>query len=217
MNPKVDDYFTKVKRWHNELVKLRQICNDCGLTEEFKWRNPCYTFQNKNILFIGELKDSCVLSFIKGSLLNDSNKVLIQQTINSQAVRIVRFTSVNELIDLESILKAYIFEAIEIEKAGLKVDYKKDAEILFPKAILDFLSTDKELKNAIETLTPGRKRGYNIFFSAAKQPNSQVNRILKYRKHILEGKGMNDCICGLSKKMPNCDGSHKFLSITTQL
>src|SRR5437762_6991044 len=168
LNPKVDGYLRKSKKWQEELQKLRMIVLDCGLTEEVKWRVPCYTFQGSNVLFIGRLKESCVLSFVKGALLKDTKGILIQQTENSQSVRVIRFNNVQQIAKLEPVLKAYINEAIEVEKAGLKVKFKKISEFKIPRELQTKLDEIPALKKAFAALTPGRQRAYILYFSAAK-------------------------------------------------
>src|SRR5947207_5138893 len=192
MNPKVDGYLRKSKQWQEELQKLRTIILDCGLTEEVKWRVPCYTFQGRNLLFIGRFKESCVLSFIKGALLKDAKRILIQQTENSQSVRIIRFTNVQQIVELEPILKPYIREAIEVEKAGLKVRLKKPSEFKIAKEFQTKLEQVPALKKAFAALTPGRQRAYLLHFSGAKQSKTRAARVEKWMPHILKGKGIDD-------------------------
>lgn len=211
MNKEVDEYLNAVGKWQNELSKLRSILLECGLTEEFKWRTPCYTFQNKNIILLGGFKEWCVISFLKGVLLNDENGILIAAGENSKSAKIIKFTNVEEIIKLKPILKAYIFEAMEVEKLGLKVEVNKNDELEFIEELQQKLDENLEFKTAFENLTLGRQRGYNMFFSAAKQSKTRIARIEKYTQQILNGKGINDCTCGMSKKMPSCDGSHKFI------
>lgn len=211
MNAQVDEFLIKAEKWQNELSKLRSILLECGLTEEFKWRNPCYTFQNKNIILLGGFKEWCVISFLKGVLLNDENGILIAAGENSQSAKIIKFTNLEEIIKLKSILKAYIFEAMEVEKLGLKVEVKKNDELEFIEELQQKFDENIDFKTAFENLTLGRQRGYNMFFSAAKQSKTRIARIEKYTQQIFNGKGINDCTCGMSKKMPSCDGSHKFL------
>lgn len=209
MNPKVDDFLSNAKKWQAEMEKLRLILLDCQLTEEFKWNSPCYTFKQKNVVIIGEFKDYCVLNFFKGVLLSDTNTILVKPGENSQSARFAKFTNINQIIELETVLKAYIYEAIEVEKAGLKVTFDKNTELEFPEELLTKFSQYLAFKTAFEALTPGRQRAYNMFFSEPKQSATKVSRIEKYTQRILNGKGMNDCVCGLSKRLPNCDGSHK--------
>ena len=210
MNPKVDDYLGKAKKWQEELFKLREIVLDCQLVEELKWKVPCYTINGKNIVLIHAFKDYCALLFMKGSLLNDSKNILFQQTDNVQSGRQIRFTNIQEIIDLEADLKAYIFEAIEVEKAGLKIEYKKTEDFEMPEEFKIVLDKNQAIKAAFEALTPGRQKGYLLHFSGAKQSTTRSTRIENSIDRILKGKGLNDCTCGLSKRMPNCDGSHKF-------
>lgn len=192
MNPSVEFYFTKAKTWQKELEQLRSIVLDCGLTEELKWGCPCYTFEKKNIVLIHVFKEYCAYLFFKGALLNDANRILVQQTKNVQSARQVRFTNVREIVKLERILKAYIYEAIEVEKAGLKVDLKQKTELEFPEEFQKKLKENPRLKTAFNALTPGRQRAYNLYFSAAKQSKTRESRIEKYIPQILKGKGIND-------------------------
>ncbi|HAW26887.1 MAG TPA: hypothetical protein DCY03_02035 [Planctomycetaceae bacterium] len=210
MNPDVEIYLNKARLWQEELVTLRTIVVDTPLTEEYKWRAPCYTFQKKNIVLIGAFKDNCVLSFFKGALLKDPLDILTKPGENTQAARVVRFTSLQEIIELEPVLKAYIEEAIEVEKAGLKVAVKKEAEPV-PAEFQKKLDESPALQTAFAALTPGRQRAYLMHFSAAKQSQTRMNRVEKYIPQILAGKGIHDCTCGLSQKLPACDGSHKSI------
>lgn len=209
MNPLVDAYFNKVQKWHKELEQLRKIVLDCQLTEELKWKNPCYTFQQSNIVIIHGFKEYCGLLFFKGALLNDAHNILIQQTENVQGGRQIRFTSLKEIMALEPILKSYIYEAIEVEKAGLKVQFTKHTEITFTEELQTKLDEIPTFKEAFKALTPGRQRAYHLYFSAPKQSKTRTSRVESYIQQILNGKGLNDCTCGLSQKMPSCDGSHK--------
>ena len=192
MNPKVDFYFNKAKKWQAEIEKLRMIVLDCQLTEELKWGVPCYTFQEKNIVLIHVFKEYCALLFHKGVLLKDPIGILIQQTENVQAARQIRFTSAEEIEEMEHILKAYIHEAMEVEKAGLEVDFKKSSEFNMPEEFQKKLDENPALKTAFEALTPGRQRGYLLYFSAAKQSKTRTSRVEKYMPQILDGKGLND-------------------------
>ncbi len=192
MNSKVDEYINKAEKWQKEFEKLRTIVLDCGLTEEFKWRNPCYTFQKTNIVLIHGFKEYCALLFFKGALLNDTNNILIRQSENMQAQRQIRFTNSKEITELESVLKTYIYEAVEVEKAGLKVEFKKTAEYTIPKEFQQKLKENPALKTAFEALTPGRQRAYLLHFSAPKQSKTRLSRIEKYAQQILNGKGLND-------------------------
>ena len=192
MNPKVDFYFSKAKKWQGELEQLRMIVLDCQLTEELKWGVPCYTFQKSNIVLIHVFKEYCALLFFKGALLNDANGILIQQTKNVQAGRQIRFTNVREIVEMETILKAYIYEAIEVEKAGLKVNLKKTAAFTIPEEFQKKLDEIASLKTAFEDLTPGRQRAYILYFSAPKQSKTRELRVEKCIQQILNGKGLND-------------------------
>jgi len=191
-NPKVDEYLSKAKKWQEEFKKLRMIVLSCQLTEELKWGVPCYTFQESNIVLIHGFKEYCALLFFKGALLHDAHGILIQQTENVQAGRQVRFTNVREIVEMEPILKAYIYEAIEVEKAGLKVELKKTSEYSIPEEFQNKLDKILALKTAFDALTPGRQRAYIFYFSTPKQSKTRESRIEKYMQHILNGKGLND-------------------------
>ncbi|MCK0189853.1 YdeI family protein [Arenibacter sp. F20364] len=188
----VDRFLNRANKWKAEMVLLRETCLDCGLTEEFKWMHPCYTFQRKNIVLIHEFKEYCALLFHKGALLKDSDNILIQQTENVQTARQIRFTDPQQIIDLKSTITAYIFEAIEVEKAGLEVKMKKTSEYMMPDEFKKALKSNTDLKTAFEALTPGRQRGYLLHFSQAKQSKTRASRVEKYIQHILQGKGLND-------------------------
>jgi len=192
MNPKVDFFFSKAKQWQKEFEKLRTIVLDCGLNEELKWGQPCYTFQKKNIVLIHGFKEYCALLFFKGALLHDANGILIQQTKNVQAGRQIRFTNVREIVKMKPILKAYIYEAIEVEKAGLKVNFKKSTEFIIPEEFQKKLDEIPALKTAFDALTPGRQRAYIFYFSAPKQSKTRESRVEKYIQKILNGKGLED-------------------------
>ncbi len=191
-NPKVDLYISRSEKWQEELKKLRLIILDCGLTEELKWGVPCYTFQQSNIVLLHEFKEYCAILFVKGALLKDAQGILIQQTENVQAARQVRFTNLRQVVELEPILKAYIHEAVEAEKAGLKVDYKKTTEFNMPEELINKLEAVPGLQDAFEALTPGRQRAYILYFSAPKQSKTRESRIEKCMPQILNGKGLND-------------------------
>lgn len=192
MNPKVDFYFDKAKKWKEEQEQLRMIALDCQLTEELKWGVPCYTFQRNNIVLIHAFKEYCAFLFFKGTLLNDEKGILIQQTQNTQSARQIRFTGVREIIELKSILKAYIYEAIEVEKSGLKVTFKQTEDFAVPQEFQSKLDTIPGLKAAFDALTPGRQKAYLLHFSAAKQPKTREARVEKHIPEILNGKGLND-------------------------
>ena len=192
MNPKVDWFFDKASKWQKEYEKLRTIVLDCGLIEELKWGCPCYTFEKRNIVLIHGFKEYCALLFFKGALLNDANGILIQQTKNVQSARQVRFTNLQEIVKMEPILKAYIYEAIEVERAGLKVKLKKTSDFKIPGEFQKKLDKNAALKKAFHALTPGRQRGYIFYFSQARQSKTRELRIEKYMKQILNGKGLDD-------------------------
>lgn len=211
MNLKVDEYIAKA-RWQEEYKKLRVILLDCNLTEELKWGVPCYTFEKNNILLMSGFKEFFTLSFFKGSLLKDPKGILVKPGKNTQVARIIKFTDIKQIDDLESVIKNYIQEAIEVEKSGLKGEFKKTAEFEVPEELQNKLDEMPDLKLAFEKLTPGRQRAYLLHFSEPKQSKTREARIEKYIPLILSGKGLKDCICGLSKRMPICDGSHKQLN-----
>lgn len=191
-NPKVDFFFSKAEKWQEEFKKLRTIILDCQLTEELKWGVPCYTFQNSNIVLIHGFKEYCAILFVKGALLKDSKGVLIQQTKNVQAARQIRFTNVREIAKMETTLKTYIKEAIEVEKAGLKIDYKKTSDFIIPKEFQKKLDEMPALKEAFHALTPGRQRAYLFYFSQPKLSKTREARVEKYIDLILDGIGLND-------------------------
>lgn len=191
VNPKVEAFFAKAGKWHEELRTLRAVLRDSPLTEEFKWRSPCYTFANANVATVWGFKEHCALSFFKGVLLKDSKGILVAPGENSRSVRLVKFTSVPQIDGMAEILKAYIREAIELEKAGRKVEFRKD-DLERPKELLDRLEEDPDLKVAFEALTPGRQRGYILHFSRPKQSATRASRIERCASRILAGKGLND-------------------------
>jgi uncharacterized protein YdeI (YjbR/CyaY-like superfamily) len=192
MNPKVDWFFTKAGKWQKEFEQLRAIILDCDLIEELKWGQPCYTFEKSNIVLMHGFKEYCALLFFKGALLKDAKGILVQQTKNVQGVRQIRFTDVRQIVKMKATLKKYIYEAIEVEEAGLKVNLKKTREFTMPGEFQSKLDKSPALKTAFKALTPGRQRGYLLYFSAAKQAKTRVSRVEKYVKHILDGKGLED-------------------------
>ena len=192
MNSKVDAYLNNAKKWRKEIEKLRKILLDCQLTEELKWAKPCYTFQASNVVIILPLKEYCALLFCKGALLRDDHGILIRPTENTQAARQIRFTNVREIGVRETVLKAYIRQAIEVEKAGLEVTYKKIADFKIPEELQKKLDAVPALKTAFHALTPGRQRGYLLYFSAPKQSKTRESRVEKCLQQILNGKGLND-------------------------
>jgi uncharacterized protein YdeI (YjbR/CyaY-like superfamily) len=192
INPKVDFYFNKAQKWQEEIEKLRAIALDCGLAEELKWGCPCYTIQDNNIVLIHTFKEYCAFLFFKGALLSDTDGVLVQQTENVQSARQVRFTNTDQIVEMAATLKAYIYEAIEVEKAGLKVEFKKTDEFKMPDEFRYKLDRIPTLKTAFEALTPGRQKGYLLYFSQAKQSKTREARVEKYIPKILDGKGLDD-------------------------
>jgi len=214
MNPSVDAFFNNSKKWNEALEKLRSIVLDCQLVEELKWKHPCYTFKNSNVVIIHSFKEYCAVGFFKGALLNDANGILIQPTENVQAGRQIRFTSLQEVLALENVLRQYIYEAIEVEKSGVKVEMKKSTALIFPEELQVKFEENPAFKTAFFALTPGRQRAYNLYFTGAKLSKTRETRIENYIQQIINGKGISDCTCGLSKKLPYCDGSHKFISST---
>ena len=206
MNPNVDQYLVegcmrckyggtpdcKVNTWREHLKLLRNIVIDCGLTEDFKWKQPCYTYNDRNVLLVTAFKEFATISFFKGALLSDSQGLMAAPGDNSQAYRQLRFTSIDQILELEAEIRAYIFEAIEIEKAGLKINFAQKEELVYPEELTEILNKDARLKEAFENLTPGRQRGYILFFSAAKQSQTRKTRIEKYIPKIFEGRGFHD-------------------------
>ena len=191
-NPLVDAYLGRSNKWREELEQLRTILLDCPLTEELKWGKPCYTFEGSNVVILMPLKECCALLFAKGALLNDAHGILIQPTANTQAARQVRFTNAREIAGMATVVKAYIREAVEAEKAGLEVSYKDISEFAVPEELQSQLDEDAALKTAFRALTPGRQRGYLLYFSAAKQSRTRASRVEKCREQILAGKGLRD-------------------------
>ena len=192
MNPKIDWFFTKTSKWQEEYSELRMLVLDCGLTEELKWGCPCYTIQKSNIVLIHGFKDYCALLFMQGALLKDAKKILVQQTENVQSARQIRFANIKEILKSKSTIKAYIKEAIAIDNAGLKVELKKTTEYKIPKEFQNVLDYMPELKTAFKALTPGRQRGYLLYFSAPKQVKTREARVEKHLQQILDGKGLDD-------------------------
>jgi uncharacterized protein YdeI (YjbR/CyaY-like superfamily) len=210
MNEKVSAYIGKVKNWQAEMKALRAMLIEFPLTEELKWGKPCYAFENSNIIIIQGFKEYCGLLFFKGALLKDAKGLLVKPGENTQGGRLLKFTSVQEINKLTTTIKSYIKEAIEIEKKGLKIE-PINTELVLPEELLAQFKKSASFKKAFNALTPGRQRAYNMFFTAAKQAATRETRIEKYKDQIMSGKGINDCTCGLSQKMPYCDGSHKQL------
>lgn len=192
INPKADFFFEKADKWQKEFEQLRKLIDSCGLNEEVKWGVPCYTFEDRNIVLIHGFKEYCAMLFHKGALLSDPEGILIQQTANVQAARQIRFTSLKEIRELAPVLKQYVYEAIEVERAGIAVPYKKAEEFAVAEEFQQQLDSQPKLKKAFEALTPGRQRGYLLFFAAPKQSKTRAARVEKYIPIILEGKGLND-------------------------
>ncbi|WOD43930.1 DUF1801 domain-containing protein [Hwangdonia lutea] len=211
MNQEVNEYLNGLKKWQDELTKLREIILDCGLKEDFKWMHPCYTSNGKNIVLIHEFKDYCAILFHKGVLLKDSENILIQQAENTQSARQIRFTDTPEITEQKLIIKQYIEEAIAIEKLGLKVKKKKTSDFEMPKELEQKFTENPKFEKAFKSLTEGRQIGYLLYFNKPKQSKTKILRIEKNTQRIMDGYGLNDCVCGLSKRKPNCDGSHKQL------
>jgi uncharacterized protein YdeI (YjbR/CyaY-like superfamily) len=214
MNPKVDAFLLNVKKWREELTVLRSIVMESGLAEELKWGAPCYVHEKANVIIIHGFKDYFALMFFKGALMKDPQDLLRKPGENTQSGRQIRLTSIEEMLDLEEVLKAYIQNAIAVEKAGLKVVEKKTEEYPVPSELEESFAANSDLQNAFYGLTPGRQRAYLLHFAEAKQSATRKARIEKYAPRILKGKGILDCWCGLSKRMPTCDGSHKQLGNT---
>ena len=211
MNPSVDPFFMNLKVWREELLVLRSLVLECGLTEELKWSAPCYVLGKSNVIIIQGFKEYCALMFFKGALLKDEKGLLRAPGQNTQSGRLIPFTSLEQIIEQADILKAYIHEAIDNEKAGLKVVHKQVSDYPVPEELTDMFLKKPALKKAFEGLTPGRQRAYLLHFSEPKQSATRVTRIERMEDKIMNGKGMTDCWCGLSKRMPTCDGSHRQL------
>ncbi|MEX3933967.1 YdeI family protein [Paraburkholderia phymatum] len=192
MNPEVDAFLSKNKKWQAEFEKLRAIILECQLTEELKWGVPCYTFDKRNVVLMHGFKEYCALLFFKGALLKDAKGILIAQTENVQSSRQIRFTCIRDIDAMSDVLKSYIREAVEVEKAGLKVTLKKTAEFAVPEEFQNKLDEAPELKDAFDALTPGRQRAYLLYFSAPTQSKTRASRVEKCRQQILDGKGLND-------------------------
>ena len=210
-NELLDDFFEKPSKWHDELNELRKIVLETGLIEELKWKQPCYTMDSTNLLMVSSFKDFAFVSFLNGSLLADTENILVKPGENSQFSRLMRFKNVEEIKKLKPTLLAYMYEMIEAHKAGIKPVADKSKELDFPEELLQKFEKDAAFKSAFEALTPGRQRAYNIYFTGAKQSKARESRIESYTQRIMNGKGFKDCVCGMSKKMPGCDGSHKYL------
>jgi uncharacterized protein YdeI (YjbR/CyaY-like superfamily) len=211
MNPKVDAFLLNTKKWREELTVLRSIVMDSGLGEELKWGAPCYVHEKANVIIIHGFKDYFALMFFKGALMKDPQNLLRKPGENTQSGRQIRLTSMDEMLGQEEVLRAYIQHAIEVEKAGEKVITKKTEEYPVPSELEESFAENSDLQHAFYGLTPGRQRAYLLHFAEAKQSATRKARIEKYTPRILNGKGILDCWCGLSKRMPTCDGSHRQL------
>jgi uncharacterized protein YdeI (YjbR/CyaY-like superfamily) len=211
MKHDLEQFFEQVKFGKDILLLLRKTLLSTSLTEEYKWKQPCYTLNGKNVIILAGLKDHVIISFFKGALLNNENEILQKAGENSQAARVIRLYTLEEAKSHLTFVKASIKAAIEIEEKGVKVEKDESAEIEIPIELHEMFKKDAAYKKAFFKLTPGRQRAYLIFFTGAKQSETRYSRIEKFRKRILDGYGFNDCVCGLSKRMPNCDGSHKTI------
>lgn len=209
MNSFIEIYFKNLSQWNVELATLRNVILECGLKEEYKWRTPCYTSQGKNIVLLAFTKHFFSLSFLKGELLSDKNNILIKAGPNSRSAMYMKFTCLKDIEYQKETIKAYIKEAIQVELNGSKKNTNMQIHLELPAELIEKFENNIEFKTAFSNLSKGRQRGYVIYFSGAKQSKTRTNRIDKYTNRILNGKGMLDCVCGLSKRMPNCDGSHK--------
>ncbi|MBC1501786.1 hypothetical protein HB943_14385 [Listeria weihenstephanensis] len=192
INPKVDEYLSKPRTWQEEFIALTKMARASGLTEEFKWGKPCYAFEGNNVFLIHGFKEYCAILFMKGALLKDPKGILVQQTENVQSSRQIRFTNLEEIVEMEPFIKAYIDEAIEVEKSGVEVEFKKHEEFAIPVELQNKFEEIPNLQEAFEKLTPGRQRGYILYFSAPKQSKTRDSRIDKYVDRIIDGIGLND-------------------------
>lgn len=207
----VQQFYANATNFQEELLLLRSFVQDAGLKEELKWKQPCYTLDGKNVLIVSKMKDYCFIAFFKGTLMKDEAGVMVSPGENSRHAKQLRYTNVDEIEKQGELIQAYIQEAIELEKSGAKVIAPPSEDYVWPEELEEFAAQDADFKQAFERLTLGRQRAYILFFNAAKQSKTKLARIEKYQQRILDGYGMNDCVCGLSKKMPGCDGSHKAL------
>lgn len=212
MKTDVDQFFYSLKSGKESLQLLRKILQETDLVEEFKWKQPCYTHNGKNVIILAALKDHVVISFFKGALMTDKDNLLEKAGDHSQSARIIRFYSLDEVKKASTTIKSFIKQAIKIEETGKQVEKDESFFIDEPLELVDQFKKDKKFDKAFHQLTPGRQRAYLMYFTAAKQTETRISRIEKYKDRILKGFGFNDCVCGLSKRMPNCDGSHKYIS-----
>ena len=211
MNESIKQYIETVKYWKEEIILLRSILLECELTETYKWKQPCYTANEKNVVLIGSFKNHCGLLFFKGSHLKDEFQILEKPGVHSQEGRIIKLTSTQQIQELKDVIKKYIKQSIDAEKSGKSAPTIQLTDVDYSPELVVAFEENHDFKKAFEALTPGRQRAYHIYFSAAKQSVTRKDRIEKYMQQILNGKGINDCTCGLSKRMPTCDGSHKFI------
>ena len=211
MKKEVEKYLNGLNNWRDELNNLRVIILDCGLDEDFKWMHPSYSDNGKNIVLIHEFNDYCAILFQKGALLKDPKNILVQQTENTQSARQIRFTNTEQITELEKTIKEYIKEAVEIEKSGKKVEKKRTSDYETPEELEQEFAEYPDFEKAFNKLTAGRQTGYLLHFSNPKQSKTKISRIKKNIERIMDGYGLTDCTCGLSNRMPNCDGSHKTL------
>ncbi|MEO1527263.1 MAG: YdeI/OmpD-associated family protein [Planctomycetota bacterium] len=208
-HPEVTAFLKSIESWKRELTALRKIARDCGLNEDWKWRQPCYTHEGRNIAILSHLKSYCAISFFNGALLSNEHGRLVAPGKNSQFTRLIKFTSVAQILEAEPVLRDCIAEAIDVEKSGRKVETKPVSEYEVPDELRAKFDEDPAFRVAFESLTPGRRKGYLLHFTGAKQSKSRAARIEKYTRRIMDGKGIRDCVCGHSARFPSCDGSHK--------
>jgi uncharacterized protein YdeI (YjbR/CyaY-like superfamily) len=211
MNPEVDRHIGALKAWRPEIKALREILLSCGLKEEFKWRQPCYTSKGMNIAIIGNFKDCCVVSFFKGAMLDDPDGILQKPGENTQAGRVIRFRNLDEIQSVAGRIRDLLHQAVDFEESGAMPEKKEPPALQPPAELIDAFERDPALRAAFEGLTSGRRRGYLMHFNAASQSDTRTRRIEKFKARIMNGKGIHDCVCGLSQRMPNCDGSHRYV------
>lgn len=211
MNEQVNKYINRLEKWQAELTELRKIILDSGFQEDYKWMHPSYSENGKNIVLINKFKDYCAILFHKGALLKDKENILIQQTENTQSARQIRFTDLTEIQELQPIIKEYIKEAVKVERSGIKLQKKKTSDYEIPIELEQKFEENTGFEKAFKNLTAGRQRGYLLHFAKPKQSKTRTSRIENSIVRIFDGYGLTDCTCGLSKRKPNCDGSHKQL------